>query len=231
MIRRDRTHLRKHGKLLAGHLPALHGLPDPVVAALHQPPLQADGVAQEAVALDVSSGTAALARGEALELGVELGVAALGEQQQQVQAGDAVALGERGGQDGGGELVEGGQLCDVAGEGLWVAGPDAVEGALLVGLAGEGEDALGWLLLLLLLGVFVAADGGGGWRQGVEFEELQFCFGEEGCGVGVAESRGLGFQLGEDLLQLAFGHGVGWSQAGAAAAGMVRVLLGRIGWI
>lgn len=74
---------------------------------------------------------------------MELGVAALGQQQQQVQARDLVALGQVGGQHGGGELVEGRQLGDVAGEGVRVAGADGVEGTLLVGLAREGEDGRG----------------------------------------------------------------------------------------
>lgn len=198
------THLRKHSKLLARHLPALHGLPDTVVAPLHEPPLEADRVSQESIPFDVRGGAAALAGREALELRVELGVPALCQQQQEVQPRDAVALGERGGEDRGRQLVEGRQLRDVAGEGLRIARADAVEGSLLVGLAREGEDALRWLLLRA-----VGGDGGGGGGEGVELEELQFCFGEEGRGVGVAEGRGLGFQLGEDLLQLAFGHGVG----------------------
>lgn len=81
---------------------------------------------------------------------MELGVAALGQQQKQVQARDLVAFGQAGREHGGGELVEGRQLGDVAGEGVRVAGADGVQGALLVGLAGEGQDGLGlWLLLLL----------------------------------------------------------------------------------
>jgi hypothetical protein len=220
------THLRKHGKLLARHLAALHGLPDTVIATLHEPPLEADRVPQEAVALELGGSAAALARGEALELRVELCVAALGQQQQQVQAGDAVALGQRGGQHGGGELVEGAQLGHVAGEGLWVPRLDAVEGALLVGLPREGEDVLGRLRRLLLL-LLVLADvdgvGGRGRGQGVELQEQQFCLGEEGEGVGVAVGGVLGFQLGDNLLQLAFGRAFGhcvWvgSQACAATA-------------
>lgn len=217
---KESAHLREHSKLLARHLAALHGLPDAVVAPLHEPALEADRVAQEAVALDVGGGAAALAGREALELRVELGVAALRQQEQQVQAGDAVALGQRRREHACGELVEGRQLRHVPREGLGVPRPDAVEGSLLVCLAREGEDALGWLLR----GVG-AADGGRGWGKGVELQELQFCFGEEGRGVGVAEGRGLGFQLGEDLLQLAFGHGVGgrslvllWPDEGGSVA-------------
>lgn len=73
---------------------------------------------------------------------MEFGVATLREQQQEVQARHLVALGQVGGEHGGGELVKGRQLGDVAGEGFGVAGTDGVQGALLVGLAGEGQDGL-----------------------------------------------------------------------------------------
>ena len=80
-------YLGEDAVLLTGHLAALHGLPHTVVATLHQPALQLDGVAEVAVALDLVGGVGGLGAGaQGLELGVELGVAALGEEQEQVQA-------------------------------------------------------------------------------------------------------------------------------------------------
>lgn len=129
------TYVRKDAVLLAGNLALLHGLPDTIVAALHEPALQPDGVAQVGVRLDVDVAIA-LARGEDLELGVELVVEALGEQEKEVEACDLVALGDV----GGGELVKGRELGYVAREGVGVFGADGGQGALFVGLAGEGEE-------------------------------------------------------------------------------------------
>lgn len=126
----------KHAVLLAGDLAPLHGLPDAVVAALHEPALEADGIAQVGVCLDIAA--AALARGQDLELGVELIIEALGEQEEEVEACDLVALGDVEGV--GGELVEGRELGHVAGEGVRVRGADGGQCALLVSLAGEGEE-------------------------------------------------------------------------------------------
>lgn len=132
---------------------------------------------------------------------MELGVAALGEQQQQVQARDLVALGQAGREHGGGELVKGGELRDVAGEGVGVPGADRVQGALLVRLAGECQGGRR---------LWRGGGGRGGRRrrrgEGVEFEEEQLRFGEEGAGVRVGLGGTGGFQLGEDLLELLFGH-------------------------
>jgi hypothetical protein len=87
----SRAYLGKDAILLAGHLSLLHGLPDAVVATLHQPPLQADGVAQEAVGLD--AGAVRVAGAEALKLAVEDIVTTLSKQQKQVQPSHLVAGG------------------------------------------------------------------------------------------------------------------------------------------
>lgn len=47
---------------------------------------------------------------------------------------------------------------------------------------------------------------GRGGREGVEFQEEELRFGEEGAGVCVARGGAGGFQLGEDLLELLVGH-------------------------
>lgn len=122
---------------------------------------------------------------------MELGVEALGQEQQQAEARDAVPLGDVGGQDVGGQLVEGLELLDVAGEGGGVAGADGKEGALLVRLAGEGEDVLG---------------RGGARGERVELEEGELGLGEEGVGLGVAHGGGV-LELAEDLGEVAVGHG------------------------
>ncbi|PMB63639.1 hypothetical protein BM221_010538 [Beauveria bassiana] len=74
------TYLRKYAVFVTGNLAALHSLPHAIIAALHQPALEPDGITQVAVALDVTRGAAAVPVGEALEVRVELGVAALGEE-------------------------------------------------------------------------------------------------------------------------------------------------------
>lgn len=101
---------------------------------------------------------------------MELGVATLGEEEEQAEPRDLVPLGDVGAQPRGGELVVGLELLDVAGEGVRVAGADGEEGALLVGLAGEGEDGLG---------------GGCGGGEGLEAEEGELGLGQEGVRVGV----------------------------------------------
>lgn len=182
------TYLGEDAVFLTGCLAPLHGVPDTVVAPLHQPPLQLDGVSQVLVLLVA----AALAAREALELGVEGGVLALHEEQEQVQASDLVSLGQLGGQDRGGQLVEGLELLDVAGEGRGVAGADGGEGALLVEGAREREEV---------------RRGGGGDGQGVELEEVKLGAREEGGGLIVGEGRGLEF--GDDLGEALLRHGVG----------------------
>lgn len=142
--------------------------------------------------LDLVAAAGAGAQG--LELGVELGVAALGQQEQQVQAGDLVPVPVVGGGALGvvviGELVEGLQLRDVAREGLGVLGADAEEGAGLVHLPREGE---------------VRGRRRGGRRDGPELEEGDLGLGEELGGLAVG-GVGVGFELREDLLEGALGH-------------------------
>lgn len=132
---------------------------------------------------------AAGAGAQALELGVELGVAALCQQEQQVEARDlvpvAVAIGGIVG-----ELVEGLQLRDVAGEGLGVLGADAEEGAGLVDFPRERE---------------VRGRRRGGRRDGLELEEGDLGLGEELGGLAVG-GVGVGFELREDLLEGALRH-------------------------
>ena len=124
---------------------------------------------------------------------MKLGIATLRQQQEQRQTGDLVALAVVGGQSGRGQLVEGLQLLDVAGEGVGVSGADGEQGSLLVGFAGEGEEG-------------GRRFGGGG--EGVELEEGELGFGEEGVCVGVAHGGGV-LELGDDLGEGAFGHGCG----------------------
>lgn len=128
------SYLGEDAVLLAGRLAPLHGAPDAVVAPLHQPPLQPDGVPQVPVLLVA----AALPPLEALQLGVELGVPALREQQEQVQPRDLVPLRRVGREHGRRQLVEGLELLNVAREGRGIARADRGEGALLVEGAREG---------------------------------------------------------------------------------------------
>lgn len=111
---RKKAYLRENTILLTRHLPALHRLPHPIVAALHEPPLELDGIAQEPIILDLDHHRLRsllllqllLATRQGLQLAVELGVPALREQQEQEQARDLVPLGLRvvcGGGGGGGE--------------------------------------------------------------------------------------------------------------------------------
>lgn len=184
------TYFGKDTVLLARNLPTLHSLPHAVVAALHQPPLELDRVAQVAVVLDLVA--AAGARAQGLELGVELGVAALGQQEQQIQAGDLVPVpvpmpGIVG------QLVEGLQLRHVAREGLGVLGADAEQGAGLVHLPRERE---------------VRGRRREGRRHGLELEEGDLGLGEELGGLAVG-GVGVGFELREDLLEGALGHDQG----------------------
>lgn len=74
------AYLREDAILLTGRLAPLHRAPDAIVAPLHQPPLQLDRIPQVPVVLIA----AALPARQRLQLGVELGVPALGEQQEQV---------------------------------------------------------------------------------------------------------------------------------------------------
>ncbi|KND90897.1 hypothetical protein TOPH_04475 [Tolypocladium ophioglossoides CBS 100239] len=129
-----------HAVFVAGHLAALHGLPHSVVAALHQPSLQLDGITKIAIALHIASATPTVSVGEALELRVELCVTTLRQEKEQAQACDLVALGKVGGQSCGRQLVKGLELLDIAGEGIWVPGADGEEGTLLVRLSGEGQE-------------------------------------------------------------------------------------------
>ena len=138
-------YLGEDAVLLTGHLAALHGPPDAVVAPLHQPPLELDGVAEKAVIFDLDAAAVLLlATGEGLELAVELGVAALGQEEEEVEAGDLVALLGIGGGAwvrGRGDLlfVEGLQRGHVPREAVGVARADAEEGAGLVDVAGLRE--------------------------------------------------------------------------------------------
>ena len=127
---------------------------------------------------------------------MELAVPALRQEEQQVQAGDLVALGDVGGDDVAGQLVEGRELRDVAGEGVGVAGADGHEGALLVRLAGEGQQGR-------------VRRGRG--RQGVELEQQELGFREQGGRLVIAERGGLDLELGEDLGELSIRHGSGFA--------------------
>lgn len=125
---------------------------------------------------------------------MELGVPALREQEQQVQTRHLVpvilvgaALGMVG------ELVEGLQLRHVAGEGLGVLGADAEEGAGFVDLPCEGEMC-GWC--------------GGGGRHGLELEQADLGLGEKFRCLAVG-GVWMGFELRENLLERALGHGSG----------------------
>lgn len=190
------TYFRKDAVLLARDLAALHGLPDAVVAALHEPALELDGVAEEAVVLDLAGAVLlAGAGGEGLELGVELGVAALGEVQEEVEAGDAVALAGGGGRRGE-ELVVRLQLRHVPREGFGVPRPDAEERALLVHVPREGQ---------------VLRRRSRDRRRGFQGQERDLGLLELRVGFRVRQAR-IRAQLVEDLLEGLFGHvgGGGW---------------------
>jgi hypothetical protein len=178
----NKTNLRKHAKLLARHLPLLHGLPHAIVAPLHQPPLQPHGITQVPVPLDVHHTGR---RRQRLQLAVELPVQTLRQQQQEVQARHLVPLPlflstvllvrE--------EFVKRAQLRDVAREGVGVLGADGRQRALLVGVAREGEVVRG-------------RRGRGG--EGIELEEEELGAREEGGRLGVGGGGGR-FEVGEEL--------------------------------
>lgn len=149
------TYLREDTKLLAGHLALLHGLPYPVVAALHQPPLQLDWVAQIAVRLNCLETSIADAHAQALKLAVEDIITALGQKEQEVQSRDLVPCIVVGLELAGRELVEGLQLLYVALEGIGIPGADRCDGTELVDFPGSGEQVGG---------------GRGGRRQGLELQ-------------------------------------------------------------
>lgn len=168
------SYLGENTVLFTRYLALLHGLPHPVVAALHKPALQLDGVPQKPVVLDAVGAVDALARAEALELAVELGVAALGQQEQQVQTSDLVAHLGVGLELRRGQLIEGLQLREVAGEGVWVAGANRGEGAILVDAPGEQQELGGRV---------------GGGCEGVQLQQRQLGFGEQTAGFAVGQRR------------------------------------------
>ena len=114
-----------------------------------------------------------LPAGQGLKLAVELGVAALGEEEQEVEAGDLVPLA-----GGGGRLllllVEGLQLGDVAGKGVGIARADAEQGAGLVDVAGLRE--------------LVGGDGGGR-GQGALLQQQDLGPRQQRRGLGVGHLR------------------------------------------
>lgn len=110
------TNLRKDAVLVAWHFTAFHGLPNTVIAAFHQPPLQPNRIAEIPVTLDIAGAPAAVSIGEALELGMELGVSALCQKQEKAEAGNLVALGQVGRYYRGRQLVKRPQLLDISRE-------------------------------------------------------------------------------------------------------------------
>lgn len=204
-VKRDttRTHLRENSILLTRNLPLLHRLPHPIIAPLHQPPLQLDRITQIPIRLQLTN--TAQPRAQRLQLAVELGILSLRQQKQQIKPSDLVLLlpvrvrsrdpaASSTGADGPLEFVEALQLADVAQEGVGVLGADRGKRALLVDLAGEREERR------------VGGGAGRGRGQGVELQEQQLGFGEKGGGIGVGEGGGGGLELGEDLGELSFCH-------------------------
>lgn len=190
------THLTKDSKLLPGYTFPLGSAPHAIVAPLHQPPLQLDRVPDEPVALEPGAPPSS-APGldlEPLEHGVEAGVVALGQQQQQVQARHLAALAvARGREARRRPLVKGPQLLEVAREGVRVLPADGEQGARFEGGAGEVQEL---------------GRGVRGREEGVEGEELAFGGREEGGDLLGRGGRG-GLQLGEGGVELGDGH-CGW---------------------
>jgi hypothetical protein len=203
-----RAYLGENAKLGARHTLALGRAPHAVVRALHQPLLQHDRVADEGII----GRTLRRLRLQAFEQRVEAGVVTLGQQEEQVQAGDLAALAVRvrrrvGGR---GQLVEGLQLLVVAGEGVGVLGADGEEGARFEGEAREGEEGGG---------------RAGAGKEGIEMEEGELCFGEQARGLRRVW-RGSG-EPAEKLLEFGFGgHGV---LVGGRRDGWYRSFFGR--WV
>lgn len=186
-----KPYLGENAILLTGRPLTLRRPPHAIIAALHQPLLQLDRILHKDVLLQPLPVPVRDRRLQTLQQRVKARVIALTEQQQQIQACDFAFLRAVVGEGGGGQVVEGLQLLEVAREGGGVLQADGDEGAELERLARQGEGV---------------CRGGGGGDERVELEEGQLGFGEEGGRFVVVVAAERVVELFEQGGEVFFGH-------------------------